>query len=56
MKEGTMLDYGSQFVYGIGAGANSFVPVSLVVTSKITINVYQEGSEGGGDGRQQQIL
>jgi hypothetical protein len=51
-----MSESSSQFVYGGGAGANSFVPVCPVVTSKSTVNVYQEGREVGGDGRQRQIL
>jgi hypothetical protein len=46
----------SQFVYGGATGANSFVPVCPVVTSKSIVNVYQEGREVSGDGRQQQIL
>jgi hypothetical protein len=35
-----MSESGSQFVYGGGAGANSFVPVCPVVTSKSIVNVY----------------
>jgi hypothetical protein len=31
---------GSQFVYGRGSGANYFVPVCSVVTSKSITNVY----------------
>ena len=51
-----MSKFGSQFVYGGGAGVNSFIPVCPIVTSKRTVNVYQEGREVGGDGRQRQIL
>jgi hypothetical protein len=46
----------SQFVYGGGLGANCFVLVCLVVTSKTIINVFWEGHEVSGDGRQRQIL
>jgi hypothetical protein len=51
-----MLEFGSQFVYGGATSANSFVPVCPIVTSKIIVNVYKEGHEVGGDGRQRQIL
>jgi hypothetical protein len=51
-----MSESGCQFVYSGAAGANSFVPVCPVVTSKSIVNVYQEGHEVGGDGRQRQIL
>jgi hypothetical protein len=40
MEEGTMSEYRSQFVYGEGSGANCFVRVYSVVTSKRIINVY----------------
>jgi hypothetical protein len=46
-----MLESGSQFVYGGATGANSFVPMCPVVTSKSIVNVYQEACEVGRDGR-----
>jgi hypothetical protein len=39
-EEGMMSESGSQFVYGEGAGANSFIPMCPVVTSKSIVNVY----------------
>ena len=47
-----MSESGSQFVYGGAVGAKFSVPVCPVVTSKSIVNVYQEGHEVGGDGRQ----
>jgi hypothetical protein len=35
-----MSEYGSQFVYGGGVSANSFVQVCPVVTSKSIVNLY----------------
>jgi hypothetical protein len=35
-----MSDSGSQFVYGGGPGANSFVLVCSIITSKSIVNVY----------------
>jgi hypothetical protein len=35
-----MSEFGGQFIYGGGAGANSFVPVCPVVTSKSIVNLY----------------
>jgi hypothetical protein len=39
-EEGAMLESGSQFVYGEGPSANSFIPVCSVLTSKSIVNVY----------------
>jgi hypothetical protein len=35
-----MSESSSQFVYGGGPSANSFIPVCSVVTSKSIVNVY----------------
>jgi hypothetical protein len=51
-----MSESGSQFVYGRGPGANSFIPVCSIDTNKSIVNVYYEGCEVSGDGRQRQIL
>jgi hypothetical protein len=47
-----MSESSCQFIYSRVAGANSSVLVHPVVTSKSIVNVYQEGREVGGDGRQ----
>jgi hypothetical protein len=51
-----MLKSDNQFVYGEGLGANCFVPVCSIFTSKTIINVDWEGHEVSGDERKRQIL